>query len=158
MASANITIVGSLGADVELRYTPAGAAVANFNVAVTDRQKENDQWVDGITTWYRVAVWRDYAEHAAESLRKGDQVFVTGRVKNRPYEKDGQTRYSLEIDAEEVGPTLRFATAKVEKVSRGGSTSGNFGAASKPAAADPWGSAPTATGSFGGNNDMSAPF
>ena len=139
MAQATVTIIGALGGDPELRFVPNGAAVANFNVAVTERIKDGEQWKDGITTWYRCNIWRDYAEHVAESLKKGDQVIVTGRIKNRPYDKDGQQRLSLEIDVDEVGPTLRFATASVQKAGRSGGGNGNGAPAS-----DPWGATKTA--------------
>ncbi|OZC55094.1 hypothetical protein CH289_07845 [Rhodococcus sp. RS1C4] len=135
--SATTTIIGSLGKDPELRYTPAGVAVCNINVAVTERVKQNEQWVDGITTWFRCNVWRDYAEHVSESLRKGDQVFVTGRLKNRPYEKDGVERLALEIDVDEIGPTLRFATAQVQKANRSGGQKQQSSGGS-----DPWATGP----------------
>lgn len=122
-----LTICGNLTSDPELRFLPDGAAVANFTVACTPRNKKNDQWVDGDTVFYRCAAWRQHAENVAETLTKGSRVLVHGRFKAREYDKDGVTRQSLEIDVEHVGPELRYATAKINKVGRqGGDTSGGF--------------------------------
>jgi single-strand DNA-binding protein len=117
-----ITIVGNLSADPELRFTPAGAAVANFTVAVTPRQfdRQSNEWKDGVTQWWRCSVWRDAAENVAESLTKGTRVVVTGRVKANEFEKDGVKRTSMDIEVDEVGPSLRYATAKVNKTQRSG--------------------------------------
>lgn len=150
MASAQGIIVGSLGGDPELRFTPNGDAVANFSVAVTERVKDGEQWKDGDTTWYRVTVWRAMAENVVETLHKGDQVIVIGKVKLRSYEKDGVERQSLEITADEVGPSLRWARAQVEKVgSNGAPRSGGSGGGGRQQSrsgggrgGDPWGSAP----------------
>jgi single-strand DNA-binding protein len=116
-----ITIVGNLTDDPELRFTPQGAAVANFSVAVNQRffNKETNAWDERLDGFFRVNIWRDYAENVAESLTRGARVLVTGRLRSRSYEdKDGQTRWVTEIEADEVCPTLRWATAKVEKVNR----------------------------------------
>lgn len=147
MASAQITLIGSLGNDPELRFTPSGAAVATFNLAVTERIKNGDQWEDGDTTWYRCTAWRDYAEHISESLRKGIQVMVLGRHKIRTYEKDGVQRQSNEVQVDEVGPTLRFATASVQRANSGGSRR------QSRSNDDPWGS----SGGFSGD-DSEPPF
>ncbi len=122
MATDNvITIVGNLTDDPELRFTPQGAAVANFSVAVNQRffNKETNAWDERLDGFFRVNIWRDYAENVAESLTRGARVLVTGRLRSRSYEdKEGQTRWVTEIEADEVCPTLRWATAKVEKVNR----------------------------------------
>jgi len=122
-----ITIVGNLADDPELRYTPNGAAVANMRVAVNRRRfnRETNSWDEELDGFFTVNVWRDYAENVAESLRRGNRVLVTGRLRSRSYEdKDGQTRWITEIEAEEVGQSLRWGTAKTKKVSRGGGGGG----------------------------------
>lgn len=116
MADLTLTIVGNLTADPELRFTPSGAPVANFTVAHTPRIKQGDQWVDGEPTFLGCSVWREAAEHVAESLTKGMRVIVTGRLRSRSYDaKDGTRRTVMELDVEEVGPSLRFATARVTR-------------------------------------------
>lgn len=132
----NTTIIGNATSDAELRFTPNGLAVANFTVADTPRVKQGDQWVDGETMFVRCTVWREAAENVAESITKGQRVIVTGRLKSRSYEKDGQKRTSLEMDVDEVGPSLRWATARVNKTQRQGNQAA-------PPQADPWTSAPT---------------
>jgi single-strand DNA-binding protein len=119
-----VTIAGNLTDDPELRYTPNGAAVANMSVAVNSRYKdEAGQWQDGDASFFRVNAWRGLAENIAESLWKGSRVIVTGRLKQRSWEaQDGSKRYAVEIDADEVGPSLRWATAQVER-NRGGGES-----------------------------------
>lgn len=140
-----VTVVGTLTGDPELRFTPSGAAVANFSVACNDRRLNRDtgKWEDAGTTFLRCSIWRDYAEHVAESLSKGDRVVVIGRLRQREFEKDGEKRTVFELDAEEVTPSLRFATAKVQRVSRdGGSAGGKSGwreSGGKAPADDPWG-------------------
>jgi single-strand DNA-binding protein len=128
MAADNtVTIVGNLTDDPELKYTPNGAAVANFSVAVSRRTKDEatGQWVDADTSFLRVNVWRTLAENAAESLTRGTRVIVTGRVRQRSWETpDGDKRSVVEIEAEEIGPSLKWATAKVEKTSKSGGGSG----------------------------------
>jgi single-strand DNA-binding protein len=121
-----MTIVGNATADAELRFTPSGAAVAAFTVAVTPRVEKGDQWADGETTFFRCSAWREMAEQVAETVTKGMRLIVHGRFRTRAYEKDGVQRISVEIDVEEVGPSLRYATAKVQKVSRSGGP-GNSG-------------------------------
>ncbi len=118
-----ITIVGNLTADPELRFTPSGAAVANFTVASTPRtfDRQSNEWKDGETLFMRCSVWRDAAENIAESLHRGTRVIVTGRLKSRSYEtKEGEKRTVIEMDVDEVGPSLRYASAKVTKTQRGG--------------------------------------
>ncbi|CAM4331700.1 single-stranded DNA-binding protein [Nocardia ninae] len=115
-----ITVIGNLTADPELRFVPAGAAVANFTVASTPRvfDKNSNEWKDGEALFLRCNVWREYAEHVAESLTKGARIIVTGRLKQRSYEKDGEKRTTYELEVEEVGPALRYSTATVVKSSR----------------------------------------
>ncbi len=160
-----ITVVGNLTADPELRFTPSGAAVANFTVASTPRifDRQSSEWKDGEALFLRCSIWREAAENVAESLTRGARVIVTGRLKQRSFEtKEGEKRTVMEVEVEEIGPSLKYATAKVNKASRGGGGGGFGGGApgggggSRPAAAasneDPWGSAP-ASGSFGGSDD-----
>jgi single-strand DNA-binding protein len=123
MASENqVTIVGNLTDDPELRYTPNGAAVATLRVAVNRRIPDGSGgWKDAETSFFRVNAWRTLAENAAESLTRGTRVVVTGRLRSRSWEnQEGETRSAVEIEADEVGPSLRWATAKVEKQSRSG--------------------------------------
>lgn len=115
-----ITIVGNLTADPELRYTPNGHAVANFTIASTPRVYDRDarEWRDGDALFLRASIWRDYAEHVASSLSKGVRVIAQGRLKQRSYEtREGEKRVSVELDVEEIGPALRYATAQVVRTS-----------------------------------------
>ena len=157
-----VTVVGNLTNDPELRFTPSGAAVASFTVASSTRvlDKQTNEWKDGDTLFMRCSVWRQYAENVAESLQRGMRVIATGRLKQRSYEtKEGEKRTVVEMEVDDIGPALRFATAKVAKVSRsgggfGGGDGGGFsgGGASAPAD-DPWASQPSggnAGGSWGG--------
>jgi single-strand DNA-binding protein len=159
-----ITVVGNLTADPELRFTPSGAAVANFTVASTPRtfDRQTNEWKDGEALFLRCNIWREAAENVAESLTRGSRVIVTGRLKQRSFEtREGEKRTVVELEVDEIGPSLRYATAKVNKASRSGGGGGGFGAGggggSRPSgggapADDPWGSAP-ASGSFGGADD-----
>ncbi|GAA1457037.1 single-stranded DNA-binding protein [Nocardiopsis exhalans] len=127
-----ITLVGNLVDDPELRFTPSGAAVANFRVASTPRtfDKQSGEWKDGESMFLSCTVWRQYAENVAESLQRGMRVIVQGRLKQRSFEtREGEKRTVYEIDVEEVGPALRSATAKVTKTQRqgGGGFGGNQG-------------------------------
>ncbi|MCE1179106.1 MAG: single-stranded DNA-binding protein [Micrococcales bacterium] len=124
-----ITIIGNLTQDPELRFTPSGAAVANFTVASTPRQfdRQSNEWKDGETLFMRCSIWRDAAENVAESLQRGMRVIVSGRLKSRSYEtKEGEKRTVMELEVDEVGPSLRYATAKVNRTQRGGG-GGGFG-------------------------------
>ena len=125
-----ITIIGNLTADPELRFTPSGAAVASFTVASTPRQfdRQTNEWRDGETLFMRCSVWRDAAENAAESLEKGMRVIVSGRLVSRSWEdkETGQRRSVMEMQVDEVGPSLNYATAKVNRTQRGGG-GGGFG-------------------------------
>lgn len=131
-----ITIIGNLTNDPELRFTPSGAAVANFTVASTPRtfDKPSNEWKDGETLFMRCSVWRDAAENVAESLQRGTRVLVSGRLKQRSYEtKEGEKRTVVEMEVDEVGPSLKYAKVKVTKTSRGGS-----GGAPAGTGDDPW--------------------
>jgi single-strand DNA-binding protein len=167
-----ITVVGNLTADPELRFTPSGAAVANFTVASTPRiyDRQSSEWKDGEALFLRCNIWREAAENVAESLTRGSRVIVTGRLKQRSYEtREGEKRTVVEVEVEEIGPSLKYATAKVNKASRGGGSGGFGGGGGAPAGGggggggggprgggesqdDPWGNAP-ASGSFGGSDD-----
>jgi single-strand DNA-binding protein len=133
-----ITVVGNLTADPELRFTPSGAAVANFTVASTPRtfDKQTNEWKDQETLFLNCSVWRQAAENAAESLQRGMRVIVQGRLKARSYEtREGEKRTVFEIDVDEVGPSLKMATAKVTKTTRsGGGQGGGFSGGGD----DPW--------------------
>ncbi|TWP38298.1 single-stranded DNA-binding protein [Leekyejoonella antrihumi] len=123
-----ITIIGNITQDPELRFTPNGAAVANFTVASTPRMydRNTSEWKDGETLFMRCSVWREAAENVAESLVRGSRVLVSGRLKSRSFEtKEGEKRTVMELEVDEVGPSLRYATAKVNKTQRGGG--GGFG-------------------------------
>jgi single-strand DNA-binding protein len=125
-----ITIIGNLTNDPELRFTPSGAAVANFTVASTPRtfDRQSNDWKDGETLFMRCSVWRDAAENVAESLQRGSRVLVTGRLRSRTYDtKEGEKRTVIEMEVDEVGPSLRYATAKVAKTTRGGGGGGGGG-------------------------------
>jgi single-strand DNA-binding protein len=121
-------LVGNLTDDPELRFTPNGAAVANFRLAVTPRVREGDSWKDGETSFFRINVWRQQAENVAETLQKGARCIVVGRLRTRSWETpEGEKRSVTEVEADEIGPSLKFATAKVERSSRGGSGGGGGG-------------------------------
>jgi single-strand DNA-binding protein len=161
-----ITVIGNLTADPELRFTPSGAAVANFTVASTPRifDRQTNEWKDGEALFLRCSIWRDAAENVAESLTRGSRVIVQGRLKQRSFEtREGEKRTVMELEVDEIGPSLRYATAKVNKASRSGGGGGGFGSgggsrSAAPAGGsdakqdDPWGSAP-ASGSFSGADD-----
>ncbi|WP_439662381.1 single-stranded DNA-binding protein [Lentzea sp. HUAS TT2] len=160
-----ITVVGNLTADPELRFTQSGAAVASFTVASTPRtfDKNSGEWKDGEALFLRCNVWRQVAENVAESLTRGSRVLVSGRLRQRSFDtKEGEKRTVVELEVDEIGPSLRYATAKVNKVSRGdGGGGGGFGGGGGQQsrgggggapADDPWGSAPPA-GSGGGFAD-----
>ena len=143
-----ITVVGNLVDDPELRFTPSGAAVANFRIASTPRtfDRQTNEWKDGDALFLSCSVWRQAAENVAESLQRGMRVVVQGRLKQRSYEtREGEKRTVVELEVDEVGPSLAFATAKVTRASRsgggGGYSGGGQAAQSRPAASggdDPW--------------------
>ncbi|HET8961401.1 single-stranded DNA-binding protein [Nocardioides sp.] len=137
-----ITVVGNLVDDPELRFTPSGAAVANFRIASTPRtfDKQTNEWKDGDALFLTCSVWRQAAENVAESLQKGMRVVVQGRLKSRQYEtREGEKRTVFEIDVDEVGPSLKYATAKVTRTQRSGG-GGGYGAqqGGGQQANDPW--------------------
>lgn len=151
-----ITVVGNLTADPELRFTPSGAAVANFTVASTPRtfDRQSGEWKDGEALFLRCNIWRQAAENTAESLTRGMRVIVSGRLRQRSFEtREGEKRTVMEMEVDEVGPSLRYATAKVNKASRQGAASGSGGYGSSGGAADdPWSSAPQAAAPAGSGN------
>lgn len=179
MTDTVITVVGNLTADPELRFTASGAPVANFTVASTPRMfdRQTNEWKDGEALFLRCSIWRDAAENVTESLTKGTRVVVQGKLKQRSYEtREGERRTVVELDVDEIGPSLRYATAKVTRIPRGGG-GGNFGGGggsygggnqgggqgapagggrpqqSQQPADDPWGSAPPTGGGFAGGDD-----
>lgn len=147
-----ITVVGNLTADPELRFVPSGAAVVNFTIASTPRifNRQTNEWADGDALFMRCSQWREPAENVAESLVKGTRVIATGRLVQRSYEaNDGTKRTVVELEVDEVGPSLRYASAKVTRTTRGGGTSSGFGGSSgggrsSAPAEDPWASTPAA--------------
>jgi single-strand DNA-binding protein len=158
-----ITIVGNLVDDPELRFTPSGAAVAKFRIASTPRymDKQTNEWKDGESLFLSCNVWRQAAENVAETLQRGMRVIVSGRLKQRSYEtKEGEKRTVYEIEVDEVGPSLRSATAKVVKTQRGAG-SGGFGGAGAAVDNDPWASAAPApapaSGGGGGGGGWNTP-
>src|SRR3954468_130118 len=147
-----ITVVGNLTADPELRFTPSGAAVANFTVASTPRtlDRQSNEWRDGEPLFLGCSVWRQAAENAAESLTRGMRVIVTGRLKARSYEtREGEKRTVFQIEVDEVAPSLRYATAKVTKTSRSG---GGQGFQSGGGGDDPWSSGGSQSNQGGGQS------
>ncbi|WDZ85984.1 single-stranded DNA-binding protein [Micromonospora cathayae] len=165
-----ITVIGNLTDDPELRFTPSGAAVAKFRVASTPRflDKASGEWKDGEPLFLACTVWRQVAEHVAESLQRGARVIVSGRLRQRSYEtREGEKRTVIELEVDEIGPSLRYATAKVQKMSRSGGGGGGFGGGGGGGQGggggnfdDPWASAAPAPsrGSGGGNFDEEPPF
>jgi single-strand DNA-binding protein len=146
-----ITVVGNLTGDPELRYTQNGLAVANFTIASTPRNfdRASNDWKDGDALFLRASVWREFAEHVAGSLTKGSRVIATGRLKQRSYEtKEGEKRTSIELEVDEIGPSLRYATAQVTRAasSREGGGGARGGSQQSQVAEEPWAaSAPAAS-------------
>lgn len=173
-----ITLVGNLTGDPDLRFTPSGAAVASFTVASTPRtfDRQSGEWRDGEAMFINCSVWRQYAEHVAESLSKGMRVIVQGRLKSRSYEtQQGERRTVFEVDVDEVGPSLRYATAKVTRTTGGGQGGGGWQgnqnqgggqgygnqvpqAQQAPQGNDPWGSQGGQGGYGGGNRGGNDPW
>jgi single-strand DNA-binding protein len=167
-----ITVIGNLTDDPELRFTPSGAAVAKFRIASTPRfmDKNSGEWKDGEPLFLSCTVWRQAAENVAESLQRGSRVIVSGRLRQRSYEtREGEKRTVIELEVDEIGPSLRYATAKVQKMSR--SAGGGFGASGGGGQGgggnfdDPWATAVPAgggsggsSGGSGGNFDDEPPF
>jgi single-strand DNA-binding protein len=179
-----ITVIGNLTDDPELRFTPSGAAVAKFRVASTPRflDRASGEWKDGDPLFLSCTVWRQAAENVAESLQRGARVIVSGRLRQRSYEtREGEKRTVIELEVDEIGPSLRYATAKVQKMSRSGGNGGGFGASGGDGggggggsrggsggggqgggyADDPWASSTPAAGRGGGSGssfDDEPPF
>ncbi len=128
MADSHVSLVGNLTDDPELRVTPGGVQVGSFRLAVTARVREGEQWKDGETSYFRVNVWRDLAAHVADSLSKGDRAVVVGRLRTRSWDTpDGERRSVVEVEADEVGPSLKWATAKPERSGKAaGKPAGQF--------------------------------
>jgi single-strand DNA-binding protein len=185
-----ITVIGNLTNDPELRFTPSGSAVANFTIASTPRtfDRQSNEWKDGETLFLRASVWREAAENVAESLTKGTRVIVSGRLKSRSYEtKEGEKRTVIELEVDEIGPSLRYANAKVNRTQRsgaqggqggfgggnsgggfgggqgasqGGNTGGTWGGNQPAAQEDPWATpgVSNAGGGWGNGPDSEPPF
>jgi single-strand DNA-binding protein len=184
-----ITVIGNLTNDPELRFTPSGSAVANFTIASTPRtfDRQSNEWKDGETLFLRASVWREAAENVAESLTKGMRVIVSGRLKSRSYEtKEGEKRTVIELEVDEIGPSLRYASAKVNRTQRsgggfggnsggfgggnggfgggaggnqGGNTGGNWGGGQSAAQEDPWATPGVSNaGGWGNGPDSEPPF
>ena len=151
-----ITVVGNLTADPELRYTQSGLAVANFTIASTPRtfDRQANDWKDGEALFLRASCWREFAEHVAGSLTKGSRVIATGRLKQRSYDdREGNKRTAIELEVDEIGPSLRYATAQVTRASGGSSGGGGRGAVAAGGAGgaeEPW----AASGPAGGADDV----
>ena len=150
-----MTVIGNLTADPELRFTASGAAVANFTVASTPRtfDRASGEWKDGEALFLRCNIWRQPAENVAESLTRGSRVIVSGRLKQRSFEtKEGEKRTVIELEVDEIGPSLRYATAKVQRMSRsgGGGGGGGFGASNGGGGGS---RQPSSSGGGGGNFD-----
>lgn len=164
-----ITVIGNLTNDPELRFTPSGSAVANFSIASTPRtfDRQANEWKDGEALFLRAAVWREAAENVAESLTKGMRVIVTGRLKSRSYEtKEGEKRTVIELEVDEIGPSLKYANAKVNRTQRsnnqggqGNSQGGNNWGGQPPAQEDPWATPGVSNaGGWGNGPDSEPPF
>jgi single-strand DNA-binding protein len=148
-----ITVVGNLTADPELRYTQSGLAVANFTIASTPRtfDRQANDWKDGEALFLRASCWREFAEHVAGSLTKGSRVIATGRLKQRSYDdREGNKRTAIELEVDEIGPSLRYATAQVTRASGGSTGGGGRGAVAAGGAEEPW----AASGPAGGADDV----
>jgi single-strand DNA-binding protein len=173
-----ITVIGNLTADPELRFTPSGAAVANFTLASTPRtfDRQSNEWKDGETLFLRASVWREMAENVAESITKGTRCIVTGRLKSRSFEnKEGQKQTVIELEVDEIGPSLRYSTAKVTRTARNGAAQAGQGGSYDPVAArqsnggtwggqagaqpggDPWANGQASSGGGWGNGPDSEP-
>jgi len=151
-----ITVVGNLTDDPELRFTPSGAAVAKFRIASTPRtlDRQSGEWKDGEPLFLACNIWRDAAEHVAESLQRGARVIVQGRLRQRSYEtREGEKRTVYELEVDEIGPSLRYATAKVQRMSRSGGGGGGGGGGGFGASNGGGGNRQPSTGGGGGNFD-----
>ena len=150
-----ITIIGNLTSDPELRFTPSGAAVADFTIASTPRtlDRQTQEWKDGEALFLRASVWREFAEHVAGSLTKGSRVIATGRLKQRSYQdREGNNRTSIELEVDEIGPSLRYATAQVTRAASGGGGGGGQRPQVQQSNDEPW----STPGSNSGNSGADA--
>ncbi|MEJ7689725.1 MAG: single-stranded DNA-binding protein [Nocardioidaceae bacterium] len=151
-----ITVIGNITDDPDLRFTPSGAAVANFTVASTPRifDKQTNEWKDGDALFLRCSIWRQAAENVAESLQRGSRVVVSGRLKQRSFEtREGEKRTVFELDVDEIGASLKYATAKITKTTRSGAGGGgDYSSSGGSGGNDPWASQPAA-GSGGGQSN-----
>lgn len=153
-----ITLIGNLTGDPELRFTPSGSAVANFTIASTPRtfDRQSNEWKDGDTLFLRAAIWKEAAENVAESLTKGMRVIASGRLKSRTYDtKEGEKRTVMELEVDEIGPSLRYANAKVNRTQRNGNQGAN-----RPANDGAWTpqATPPATDQWATPNNSEPPF
>ncbi|MEB8339970.1 single-stranded DNA-binding protein [Streptomyces endophyticus] len=159
-----ITVVGNLTDDPELRFTPSGAAVANFTIASTPRtfDRQTNEWKDGDALFLRASIWRQAAENVAESLTRGMRVVAQGRLRQRSYEtQQGEKRTVVELEVDEIGPSLRYATAKVTKTpggGRGGQGGGGFGGGQQGGGGGGWGGSSGGSGGSGGGYSDEPPF
>jgi single-strand DNA-binding protein len=154
-----ITVIGNLVADPDLRFTPSGAAVANFTVASTPRtfDRQSQEWKDGDTLFLRCSVWRDAAENVTESLVRGTRVIVTGRLRQRSYEtKEGEKRTVVELEVDEIGPSLRYAQARVNRTTRSSADSSPRRSPGREVD-DPWSTPASAGAGFGGDYGFGDP-
>jgi len=151
-----ITVVGNLTADPELRYTQSGLAVANFTIASTPRSfdRASNEWKDGEALFLRASCWREFAEHVAGSLTKGTRVIAQGRLRQRSYEtREGEKRTTIELEVDEIGPSLRYANAQVTRVPGGSGGSGG----GRGQADEPWGASPASPSAPSGGDVWGAP-
>jgi single-strand DNA-binding protein len=160
-----ITVIGNLTDDPELRFTPSGAAVAKFRVASTPRflDRQTNEWKDGEPLFLQCNIWRQAAENVAESLQRGARVIVTGRLRQRTYEtREGEKRTVFELEVDEIGPSLKYATAKVQKMSRSSGSGGGFGSGGGNGSGgnydDPWASAVPAGGGSGSSSSSTTSY
>jgi single-strand DNA-binding protein len=156
-----ITVVGNLTDDPELRFTPSGAAVAKFRIASTPRtlDRQSGEWKDGEPLFLACNIWRDAAEHVAESLQRGARVIVQGRLRQRSYEtREGEKRTVYELEVDEIGPSLRYATAKVQRMSRSGGSGGSGSSGGFGASGGGGGGNRQPSGGGGGNNNFDDPW
>lgn len=145
MSEQQITIIGNLTGDPELRFIQSGAAVVNFTVAQTPRKYNSakKEWEDGETNFWRCSLWREQAESVAESLTKGARVILVGEIQSRSWEQDGQKRSDKEVRVDEIGPSLKYATAKVTRSAKSSGSTGGFGSTPTPSTeSDPWANVP----------------
>jgi single-strand DNA-binding protein len=154
-----ITVIGNLTNDPELRFTPGGDAVANFTIASTPRtfDRNSNEWKDGDPLFLRSSLWREAAQNAAETLTKGMRVIASGRLKQRSFEQDGQKRTVIEFEVDEIGPSLKYANAKVNRTAKGNQPAQSQQPAQQPAQGG-WGGQPSNASGWGNDNQSEVPF